>query len=63
MVPGFIEVCVATPAGSVKRDVKGAWAKARASEIKEFTGVDDPYEPPDRPEVVCHTQAETVDRA
>ena len=46
----FIEVYVATPAEVCeKRDVKGMWAKARAGEIKEFTGVDDPYEPPDRP--------------
>lgn len=60
----FIEVYVATPAEVCeKRDVKGMWAKARAGEIKEFTGVDDPYEPPDRPEVVCHTQAETVDES
>jgi len=37
------------------RDVKGLYKKALAGEIKNFTGVDDPYEPPLNPEVVCHT--------
>jgi adenylylsulfate kinase-like enzyme len=37
------------------RDVKGLYKKALAGEIKNFTGVDDPYEPPVNPEVVCHT--------
>ncbi len=48
----FIEVFVDTPiAECEKRDPKGLYAKARAGEIKGFTGVDDPYEPPDSPEV------------
>ena len=38
-----------------ERDVKGLYKKALAGEIKNFTGVDDPYEPPLQPEVVCHT--------
>jgi len=37
------------------RDVKGLYKKALAGEIKNFTGVDDPYEAPLNPEVVCHT--------
>jgi adenylylsulfate kinase len=37
------------------RDVKGLYKKALAGEIKNFTGVDDPYEAPVNPEVVCHT--------
>lgn len=60
----FIEVYVATPAEVCEtRDVKGMWAKARAGELRGFTGVDDPYEPPLRPEVVCHTQNETVEES
>lgn len=48
----FIEVFVDTPiAECEKRDPKGLYAKARAGEIKGFTGVDDPYEPPASPEV------------
>jgi adenylyl-sulfate kinase len=38
-----------------ERDVKGLYKKALAGEIKNFTGVDDPYEPPLNPEVICHT--------
>jgi sulfate adenylyltransferase len=38
-----------------QRDVKGLYAKARAGEIREFTGVSDPYEPPVRAEVVVDT--------
>ncbi|HTP54683.1 MAG TPA: adenylyl-sulfate kinase [Thermoplasmata archaeon] len=49
----FVEVYVNTPlAVCEERDVKGLYKKARAGEIKEMTGVDDPYEPPERPEVV-----------
>jgi adenylylsulfate kinase len=39
-----------------KRDVKGLYAKARAGEIKEFTGISDPYEPPENPELVIETE-------
>ena len=42
-----------------KRDVKGLYARALAGEIKGFTGVDDPYEPPTSPEVVVHTDRES----
>jgi len=41
-----------------KRDVKGLYKKARAGEIKGFTGVDDPYETPENPEVICDTVKE-----
>jgi sulfate adenylyltransferase len=52
----FIEVFVDTPLEICEsRDVKGHYQKARAGEIKGFTGVDDPYEPPARPEIVLHT--------
>jgi adenylylsulfate kinase len=45
------------------RDVKGLYKKALAGEIKGFTGVDDPYEPPDNPEVMVETDKEGVDES
>jgi bifunctional enzyme CysN/CysC len=49
----FVEVFVDTPIELCEqRDPKGLYAKARAGEITGFTGVDDPYEPPDHPELV-----------
>src|SRR5207249_5317290 len=54
----FVEVYVATSLEEcARRDVKGLYAKAFAGEIKEFTGVDDPYEAPVAPEVVVDTEA------
>ena len=48
----FIEVFIDTPVGECeKRDPKGLYGKARAGQIKGFTGVDDPYEAPERAEV------------
>jgi adenylyl-sulfate kinase len=48
----FAEVYVSTPPEECeRRDPKGLWARARAGEIKGFTGVDDPYEPPTAPEL------------
>ena len=56
----FIEVFVDTPLDVVeRRDVKGWYAKARAGEVKEFTGVDDPYEPPLTPEMTLQTVGTT----
>ena len=46
-----------------KRDVKGLYQKAMAGEIKGFTGVDDPYEEPLHPEVVCETDKETPEQS
>ena len=52
----FIEVFVDTPVEECeKRDPKGLYKKARAGEIKNFTGVNDPYEPPLKPEIVLKT--------
>jgi adenylyl-sulfate kinase len=52
----FVEVFVDTPVEICEqRDVKGMYAKARAGEIKDFTGVDDPYEAPEHPEIVLKT--------
>jgi adenylyl-sulfate kinase len=56
----FVEVYVATPLEvCIQRDVKGMYKKALAGEIKQFTGVSDPYEPPFHPEIVIDTQVET----
>ncbi|WP_334164502.1 sulfate adenylyltransferase subunit CysN [Phenylobacterium sp.] len=52
----FVEVFVDTPlAEAERRDVKGLYAKARAGQLKNFTGVDSPYEPPERPEIRIDT--------
>lgn len=57
----FVEVYVKVPLEVCeRRDVKGLYRKARAGELKGFTGIDDPYEEPLRPEVVCETDRESV---
>jgi adenylyl-sulfate kinase len=59
-VDHFVEVFVQCPLETlVERDVKGLYKKALAGEIKEFTGVSDPYEPPLNPEVTIQTHLET----
>jgi sulfate adenylyltransferase len=56
----FIEVFVDAPIEVCEqRDVKGMYAKARLGEIKNFTGIDDPYERPENPEIVLDTVAYT----
>ena len=60
----FIEVYVkASVDNCAERDVKGLYKKAFAGEIKEFTGVSDPYEAPESPEVVCDTENETAEES
>jgi len=60
----FVEVYVNTPLEiCIERDVKGMYKKALAGEIKGFTGVDDPYEEPERPELVIETQNESVEES
>ncbi len=57
----FIEVYVAAPVETcAARDVKGLYAKAFAGELKDFTGVNDPYEEPLTPEITVHTERETL---
>jgi adenylylsulfate kinase len=64
MIKDFVEVFADAPLDVCEeRDVKGLYAKARAGEIRGFTGVDDPYEPPLNPEVVCNTDRETVEES
>ncbi len=45
------------------RDVKGMYKKARANEIKQFTGISDPYEAPENPDFVVETDKETLDES
>ena len=60
----FIEVFVDTPlAEAEKRDVKGLYAKARAGELPNFTGIDSPYEAPEKPELWIDTTALSAEQA
>jgi adenylylsulfate kinase len=61
--PGFVEIYVSTPLEECeRRDVKGLYARARRGEIRNFTGLDDPYEAPEHPELTLDTRALTVDQ-
>jgi adenylylsulfate kinase len=63
-IGNFVEVYVNAPlAICEQRDVKGLYKKARAGEIKNFTGIDDPYEPPLNPEVECRTDLESLEES
>ena len=58
----FIEVFMDTPLQTCEeRDPKGLYEKARAGKIKHFTGIDSPYEAPERPEVRLDTSQMSVD--
>ena len=58
----FIEVFVDCPlAVAEQRDPKGLYKKARAGEIKNFTGIDDPYEPPAAPDIHLHTDRASLE--
>jgi bifunctional enzyme CysN/CysC len=60
----FIEIHVDTPlAEAERRDVKGLYAKARSGQLKNFTGVDSPYEPPEHPEIHIDTTKATPEEA
>ena len=66
MVPEgeFFEIFVDTPlAEAEKRDAKGLYAKARAGELKNFTGIDSPYEEPEAPEIRIDTTKLTAEQA
>ena len=61
-IKDFVEVYVSCPVEvCAQRDVKGLYKKAQAGEITGFTGVNDPYEEPLNPEIVCHTDKESID--
>ena len=60
----FVEIFIDTPLKVAEtRDVKGLYAKARAGELKNFTGIDSPYETPVKPEIVINTSELSVDKA
>jgi adenylylsulfate kinase len=60
----FVEVYVeASVEECARRDVKGLYEKAFAGEIKEFTGVSDPYEAPASPDLVLHTEDQTPEQS
>ena len=63
-IGSFVEVFVSCPIEVLaERDVKGLYKKALAGELKNFTGVDDPYEEPLTAEVVVHTDLETPEES
>ncbi|MBD2039205.1 adenylyl-sulfate kinase [Microcoleus sp. FACHB-672] len=60
----FVQVYVNAPLQVCEdRDVKGLYKKARAGQIKNFTGIDDPYESPTDPDVECHTDQESEEES
>jgi adenylylsulfate kinase-like enzyme len=60
----FVEVYIAASVEEcAKRDVKGLYEKAFAGEIKGFTGVDDPYEAPESPELVLDTESHSPEES
>jgi adenylylsulfate kinase len=60
----FVEVYVRCPVEiCMKRDVKGMYQKALEGKIKHFTGVDDPYEEPEHPELILNTNTESVEES
>jgi bifunctional enzyme CysN/CysC len=63
--PGeFIEIYVETPLEvAERRDVKGLYKKARAGQLKHFTGIDSPYEPPEQPEIRVNTVETSAEEA
>ena len=64
LIGDFIEIYVNAPLKVCEqRDVKGLYKKVRSGEIKNFTGIDDPYEPPLNPEVECGTEHQSVEES
>lgn len=62
LFPRFLEIYLSTPLEECeKRDVKGMYARARRGDISNFTGVSDPYEAPENPDLVLDTSLEDVD--
>ena len=60
----YMEVFVDTPLEVCEqRDVKGLYKKARAGEVKNFTGIDSPYERPEQPNIVIHTHEVSVEQS
>ncbi|HEX7529528.1 MAG TPA: adenylyl-sulfate kinase, partial [Pyrinomonadaceae bacterium] len=60
----FVEIFVDAPLATCEeRDPKGLYQKARAGELKGFTGIDAPYEAPEDPEIVVHTHKQTPEES
>jgi len=60
----FIEIyCNASLEACESRDVKGLYKRARAGEIKNYTGIDSPYEAPDNPELIIDTESESLEES
>ena len=60
----FLEVFVETPLSvAEERDPKGLYKKARRGELKNFTGIDSPYEPPENPEILVNTASQSAEQA
>ena len=60
----FVEVFIDTPlAVAEERDVKGLYAKARSGELKNFTGIDSPYEAPESAEIYVDTTKTSIEQA
>ena len=60
----FIEIyCKASLETCESRDVKGLYKRARAGEIKNYTGIDSPYEAPDNPELIIDTESESLEKS
>ena len=63
-IGNFIEVYAKCPLEvCIKRDIKGMYQKAIRGEIKEFTGISDPYEEPENPEILLETDKETLEES
>ena len=63
-IGNFVEIFVNAPLAVCEdRDVKGLYKKARSGEIKMFTGISDPYEPPTNPEIECRTDLEELNES
>jgi len=61
---GYVEIYLSTPIASCEsRDPKGLYAKARSGELKGFTGIDDPYELPENPEIMIDTSQLTIEES
>ena len=64
LCPSFAEIYVATPLEECeRRDVKGLYARARRGELRNFTGIDDPYELPEHPELTLDTRTLSVEQS
>ncbi len=63
-IPNFVEVFMECPMDVlIERDVKGLYKKALAGEIEHFTGVSDPYEPPESPELILNSAQESPEQS